>query len=374
MTTRIGIGISADSVCAIMARGQHVEWSGIDIIDDLGLDAALTRVLGNLPKVSWPKPRVHAGVTTEHAYIKTIHALPQTRDARTLNRIVAASPGRFFVLPSGASTVTGVRMLEDGAARAAIVSNDVIALIQNACSARGLKLARVVPGEIALSSLAEDELLDPCALGLGAIRLDRREPIVIRPLRATQAERTVAGPRMALAASIAVTAVMVAMTLPTLVAKGHASRAQHEIASLSPARARALTAERRLTEVALMLKGASEFERGRISVTWLLGQLVNGLPANAAIVSLKVDSAAVTLSALSTRATDVVRGIQDMPGASNVEMIGPITYESAPASLNAGVSSGVTGPGLERVTVRFRLAPDPADIRTPLVSEQGEVK
>jgi hypothetical protein len=134
-----------------------------------------------------------------------------------------------------------------------------------------------------------------------------------------------------------------------------------------------MSAERGLAEVAQMLVAASEFEHGRISVTWLLGQLVHTLPANAAIVSLKVDGAVVTMSALASRATDVVRAIQDMPGASNVEMIGAITYEGA------AVEPGVVNPdaratGLERVTIRFRIAPDPIDLRTALASDPGVKK
>jgi hypothetical protein len=309
------------------------------------------------------------GVSAGHAYIKTIHSLPSTSDARTLGRIIAASPSRFFVLQPGTATVTGVRILEDGAARAAIVNNDVVAALQAACSKRGLSLARVVPGEIALSSLTDDELLDPCALGLGAIRLDRREPIVIRPRRGSMPERAVGVPRLALAAAVAFTAVILALALPTLVQRLHASTARQEIATLGPARARALSGERRLSEAAQMLAATSEFERGRTSVTWLLRQLVNALPANAAIVSLRMDSAAVTLSALANHATEVVRGIQDMPGASSVEMIGPITYENAATGPKVDASQGVTGAALERVTIRFRLAGDPGDLRTPLVSE-----
>jgi hypothetical protein len=369
MTTRIGIGISPDSVCAVVARGRQIEWSGIDPIDEDGLHAALERVIGKLPQTQWPRPRVHAGVSASHAYVKTIHSLPATRDARTIGRIVAASPSRFFVLQAGSATVTGVRMLEDGAARAAIVNNDVIALIHAACSAKGLMVARVVPGEIALSSLTDDERLDPCALGLGAIRLDRQEPIVIRPRRDAMPERTVGFRRLALAAGVAVTGVIAALVLPTVVESVHASTARQEIATLRPARTRALTGERRLTEAARTLTAASEFERGRTSVTWLLRQLVDALPAHAAIVSLRTDSVAVTLSALATHATEVVRGIQEMRGASNVEIIGPITFENAITDRNPGATQAVTAAGLERVSIRFRLAPDPAELRTPLVSE-----
>jgi hypothetical protein len=374
MTTRIGLGVSPDSVCAVVARGQDVEWSGVDITDAGGLDTALARLLSKLPIGSWPKPLVHAGVGGDYTYVKTIHALPLVRDARALGRIIAASPSRFFLLSPGTATVTGVRVLDDGVVRAAVVSNDVIAVIQDACAAKGLKLARVVPSEIALSSLAEEGRLDPCALGIGATFVNRHEPIVIRPRRWEASRGAIGAGRIALAAGVAVTAIAGAMTLPTFAARRHASIAQREIASLAPARARTLTAERSLTETAWMLAAVSEFERGRTSVTWLLHQLVNALPGNAAIVSLRADSAAVTISALASRATDVVRGIQDMPGASKVEVIGAITYEGAASDGNAGVNPNTIATDLERVTIRFRLAPDPEDLRIPLVSNAGEKK
>jgi hypothetical protein len=374
MTTRIGIGVAADSVSAVVARGAEVEWSGIDITDGDGLDAALARLLIKLPRDPWPRAQVHVGVSGDYAHIKTIHALPPVRDARALGRIVAASPSRFFVLSPGTATVTGVRVLDEGVVRAAVIDSDVIAVIQDACGAKGLKVARVVPAEIALSSLPEEERLDPCALGLGAIFVNRREPIVVRPRRWEGKGRTIGAVRIALAAGVATIAIAAAMTLPTLATKRRAATAQHEIASLAPTRARTLAAERSLTEAARMLTAVSEFERRRTSITWVLHQLVNALPAKAAIVSLKVDTAAVTLSVLASRAADVVRGIQDMPGASKVEVIGAITYETAAANIVAGVNPSTSATALERVTIRFRLAPDPNDLRIPLVAESGEKK
>jgi uncharacterized protein (DUF1810 family) len=237
-----------------------------------------------------------------------------------------------------------------------------------------LNVVRVMPGEIALSSLADEKRLDPCALGLGAILLDGREPIVIRSRRWATAERSVGAARIALAASVAFAAVASAMTIPTFVSKRHASTARNEIASMAPARARTLAVERSLTDAAQMMTALSEFERGRTSTIWLLHQLANALPANAAIVSLKADSAAVTLSVLAARATDVVRVVQDMPGASKVEVIGAITYDGLGSDATAGVNSNTTATALERVVIRFRLAPDPEDLRISLVSHPGERK
>jgi hypothetical protein len=357
-----------------MRRGQDVEWSGIDTIDTTGLEATVERLLSRLPIGSWPKPRVHAAVSGDYAHVKTIHALPLTKDARALGRIVAATPSRFFVLLPGSVTVTGVRVLEDGVARAAVVSNDAIAAIHDACAANGLRVARVMPGEIALSSLGDQDRTDPCALGLGAILLDGREPIVIRGGRRAMAERTVGIARIALAASVALAAVMGSMTIPTLIARRHASTARREIALMASARARTLVVEHNLTESAQMLMTVSEFERGRSSATWLLHQLANALPAKAAIVSLKADSAAVTLSVLATSATDVLRRIQDMPGASRVQMIGAITYDGLAPPTNTSATLNSAGSGLERATIRFRLAPDPSDLRISLVKKPEEKK
>jgi hypothetical protein len=313
-------------------------------------------------------------VSGDYAHVKTIHALPRTKDARALGRIVAASPSRFFVLVPGTMTVTGVRVLEDGVARSAIVSNDAIAAIHDACAANGLRIARVIPGEIALSSLGDDERTDPCALGLGATLLDGSEPIVIRGGRRGVAERTVGIARIVLAASVALAAVTGAMTIPTLIARRHVSTARREIASLASARARTLVVERSLNESAHLLMAVSEFERGRTSATWLLHQLAKALPAKAAIVSLKADSTAVTLSVLAASATDVVRSVQDMPGAFRVQMIGAITYDGLAPPTNTSTILDSTASGLERATIRFRLAPDPSDLRISLVKKPEEKK
>lgn len=374
MTTRIGVGIAADSVCVVMTRDRSVEWSTVDIIDGDGLDATLTRAFDKLPKLSWPRPRVHAGVGTEHAYVKTIHALPMTRDARALGRIVAAAPSRFFLLSAGGATVTGVRVVENGVVRAAIVGNHAIGLLQKACAGNGLLLARVVPGDIALSALGDEECLDSCALALGATLVDRREPIVARLGRRHAPERSIGAARLALAAGTAVMALIAAMIFPTLARSRQASIAQHRIASLAPVRARALTAEHGLFKVSRMLTAVSDFEQGRTSVTWILGQVVNALPRDAAIVSVRIERAAVTLTAIANRATDVVSGIQDMPHASQVEMAGPITYEGGAAVIDGSEESALPAmPAArrERVSIRFRLAAEPDDLRTPLTGESG---
>lgn len=371
LAARIGIGLSSDRVCAVIARGHEIVWSGVDNIDDQKPDAALTRMMARLPKMWWPKPQVHAGVSIEYAQVKTIRALPSVRDNVALRRIIAASPGRFFITTPGSASVTGVRVLEEGVARAAVVKNDAIGFIQEACAAKGLSLARVVPGEIALSALSDEELLDPCALGLGAAFVDRREPVVMRPARWTREEGSLDMRRLRLAGFVAAAAVVAALTIPTLLAKREAVRAHRELALIAPARARQLVAERKVNDAARMLTSVSAFERSRLSVTWLLGGLANALPVGTMILSLKVDSSTVTLSAISPSATEVVRQVQEMPGVSNAEIIGAITYDGAGTGSNPDTTDVIAATGPERVTIRFRLAPDPANLRVAFVGGSG---
>lgn len=372
---RIGIGVGADSVCAAVTRGGEVEWSDVDTTDNGGVEAALTRLLTRLPSESWPKSRVHAAVASDYSYVKTIRALPSTRDERALGQIVAASPSRFFILTPGAFTVTGVRVLESGVVRAAVVDNEVIDAIKSACTATGWRLARITPAEVALSGLLPEERADPCALGLGAIQVDKRETVVIQSRRLELPNRSIGGLRIALAAAVAFCAVVGALTLPTLTMNRRTKIARAEIATLSARRSRAVTGERQLTETAQMLSAVSAFERERVSTTFLLEQLANALPATAAIVSLNADSAAVTLRVLGSHADEVVRAIHEMPGASRVEVIGAITYDGTTA--NAGVNTDprtTAVDGMERVTVRFRLLPEPATVRTSFVSDAGAKK
>jgi hypothetical protein len=250
-------------------------------------------------------------------------------------------------------------------ARAGIVQNDAIAAIHTACAHRGLTLARVIPGEIALSSLTDQELEDPCALGIGAAVLDRHEPIVIRPAQKF-AEHGGSPARLRLAAAVAVVSLLGSLTVPVLAARGNAAAARRELASLATSRARALTDQRDLADGASMLSAVSTFERKRISTTWMFRKIVDALPANTELASLKFDSASVTMTAVATDATDVVREMQKMAGASNVEIIGAIAYEASAGSTTGGNDSVATP---ERVTIRFKVPPDPKTLRAPFVGE-----
>jgi hypothetical protein len=55
-------------------------------------------------------------------------------------------------------------------------------------------------------------------------------------------------------------------------------------------------------------------------------------------------------------------------------MIGAITYDGLAPPTNTSATLNSAGSGLERATIRFRLAPDPSDLRISLVKKPEEKK
>jgi Tfp pilus assembly protein PilN len=367
--TCIGIGVSPNSVCCVFTRGRAVEWAGIDTVEEGAIDTALGRLLTRLPKTYWPKPAVHVGLAREFSYVKTVHSLPPTRNAKALSRIIALTPSRFFVLSKDTSTVTGVRVLDRGVVRAGVINANVIAIIRDACAAVGLIVVRVIPGDIALSALSDEQQGDPCALALAAASLDRREPVVLRSGSREMTAIPTRRLRTAVASGAAAISVLGMVSVPTILDERHANASQREAAMLSATHARAWAAQQNLNDASRMLVAVSKFENSRSSKVWLLKQLAGALPKNSTILSLKADTTAVTINVLGNNAAEIVRSIQDMPGASSVEMIGPISYEGASIGADRKESDGAQPKASERVTLRFVLAADPGRLRTPLVSE-----
>lgn len=86
----------------------------------------------------------------------------------------------------------------------------------------------------------------------------------------------------------------------------------------------------------------------------------------AVITALTVDTTATTAVVLAPHAADVVRAIEEMLGATHVEMIGPVTREFVTTASPPSPVGSMPPIEMERVTVRFRLAPEGATARQPL--------
>jgi hypothetical protein len=350
--TRIGIAIGADMVSAVVVRGRHVDRSVSALIGDTGIAGAVDEVIRKLPRPRWPRPRVWIAMDDPRSHVKMVQGLPPVTDARVLASIIAAAPRRFFVNPNGALATTNVQVIEPGTVRAAAFALDVLKSVQDVCSAVGLRIAAVAPTEVALTTLAEEDRYDAFAPALGVTGLEPSAALVYRPRRpSSRRTRTANLAKLGAAVTLAVTGVALLSPLLAMRAQRHA----HDvISSFARTRVGAIKSRYELDDVVRSVNTVAAFEQSRLSMTLLLSRLNQALPFGSAITTMKVDTSGVTLVALVPHAADVVRDIQEIPGIQGVELVGSVTRET------------VNTATLERVTVRFRTAPDRTVARGPL--------
>lgn len=370
MTRRIGIAVGTEMVSAVVARGREVVWTAVAPVDDGDVAAAVDGVIQRLPRVLrplWPAPRVRVAVDDVWGQVKLVRGLPPVGNPRALGQVIAAAPQRFFISPNGALVSTGVRVVAPGAARTAALCRSVVDAVCQGCARRRVTVAAVVPAAVALEGLSAEERGHPLAMALGAALLDRREPVVHRPGRreAPRVQRR----RVVMAGALGALLVAGVVVVPPVLASRSEAAARRTVGALARRRAAALATKRELDGVTRSIAAVATFEQSRLSVTLLLAQLADALPAGSAITTLRCDTLGITLVTLAPHAADVVRAVGEMPGVTHVELVGPVTREV----MNQTMPQGVTATELEQVTVRFHLLPDPTAARRPLEAEsEGE--
>ena len=91
------------------------------------------------------------------------------------------------------------------------------------------------------------------------------------------------------------------------------------------------------------LAQVATFDASRRSVTLILAQLERALPENAALVTVRLDTAGGTMVILAPRAAAALAALDSVPAVVAPVIIGPVTKEMA------GTRE------LERATIQFRL-------------------
>jgi hypothetical protein len=372
--TRIGFEVTPESVGAVIVRGGTVKWSVTEAIGDgetasAVIERILPALLEMLPSPPWPRPRAWIAIDDPCSSVKTIRGLPPITDARALAQVIAATPERFFLGVTSGLVTTGIRVTEPGTGEAAAFEAGMLEALCATCAAAGVQVALVAPAEIAVAALPHEEVVDStvnsaasaCLSARAATLLSREEPVVVRPSRRDAQTSSRYSRRLAIASAVAMLSLMAAVLTPTLIAMRTQAAARRVISSLALRRAKALLAERDMNGMTAAIATVESFEQHRLSKTLLLSQLTQALPATAVVTTLKIDTAGITLVALAPHAAAVVQGVGELPGASKVEMLGPVTRES---------QSGLPMVGqVEQVTVRFRMAPDRTVARRPLVAK-----
>jgi hypothetical protein len=398
VTICIGLGIASDRVRAVGVRGARVIWA-VEAERSSGddLSVAIVQLLRHATLPRWPRPIVVAAIGPAASQTKRLVGLPAAADAATMRAIIREGTSRFF-LRNGIPLITaGVRMEEPGAVWAAAFDLPVVRDIEAACRTLGVRIRLIVPSIVALPraveagrlrwadgdvhselTVAERRLVNTRRLAMvsgatleivvapraiaplqsiganswcfadayGATQLPFDEPLA---LRSSSGEIDVGASRR----SVRVAAVSLCLAIAGAIGTPVVARAvrTHRIARQLVAigrRARdAEAAERDLTRMSEALSEVATFDASRRSPTLIVEQLSRALPENAALVTVRLDTAGGTMVILAPRAAAALASLDSVKAVVAPEIIGPVTKEMA------GTRE------LERATVQFRFGAFP---------------
>ncbi|HEV7702776.1 MAG TPA: hypothetical protein VGO46_00735 [Gemmatimonadaceae bacterium] len=394
MMLRIGLGVASDSVRAVGVRGATVVWAvEAERVLDEDLSVAIVQLLRHATLPRWPRPVVVAAIGPAASQTKRLIGLPVTADAATMRAIIREGTSRFF-LRNGIPLVTaGVRIDEPGTAWATAFDLPVVNEIEAACRTLGLRIRLIVPSIVALPraveageiewmdgdvhnglTIGDQRLLstrrlsatrrDPPESGAtpralealhvlganawryadayGATQLSNDEPLA---LRSSSGELDAGASRRAVrvAAVCLCLAALSAIGTPIVARVVRAHRTARQLLAISGRARDAEAAERDLARMSAALAEVSSFDASRRSPTLILSQLTRALPDNAALVTMRMDSAGGTIVILAPRAAAALAALDSVKAVVAPEIIGPVTKEM------------VGSRELERATVQFRF-------------------
>lgn len=405
---RVGLGVSADRVSAVLLNRDRVTWSAT-LERDAGtlLSESLGALLAQLPARRWPRPLANAAVGPAGAQLKRLVGLPDTRDTGELAALVRDNAQQFFLVNGVPVYSAGVRLVAPATGWAAAIDAPVANEIARACRTARLDLRSIAPTAVVLEravtgtrfamldgtvrteiTLVNGALetqrrmaCDPASLGaappempplvpalatvrdahrvadaFGAACMPPYEPLAVTA-QAMASNEPASHARVSRVMIALVLALAIALVIPPVIATYQGTAAQRAAARLEPQARMARDDARALTRASTLLAAAGAFEQSRRSVTQLLRDLTRALPDGAALAEFELDSTgAGSLVAYAPRAAEVVDAVERVPGLTGPAIIGPVTQETVGAL------------ALERVTVRFMLVPSsqrPASERSP---------
>jgi hypothetical protein len=381
-----------DAVRAVAIRDGNILWGIEAPVQGRPIGAVVDELFAARRFRGWPRPTIIAVIGPARSQLRRLSGLPSVVDAVTLTRLISESAGRFFLRNGVPLVTTSVRRGDDGEGWCAAIEQPVIAALEAACRAHGLRLAAVLPtlsviphalqgdsltwhdGDVRahltlsggrLSSLrrttadasasCSSDAEPPhaiaalAALGAdgwrfadayGAAVASTRDPLAHQPARSASAAPMRAW-RLAVAGAAFTVALASAVLAPIIAARHAAAQAAVVLAAVGRERRAADAVESNLAHVSAALEEAATFDHERRSATLLVGDLARALPVGGALVALRVDSAGGTLVALVPRAASLIERLERMPTLSTPTIIGPVTREV------------VANSEVERVSIRF---------------------
>ena len=346
-----------------------------------------------------PSPRIGtrralAVVGPSAVQLKQLVGLPSLQDPTLLTRIVRESVSRFFLVHAALPVTTSVHRDSRGRLWCAAFDGATLEALTCACDAARVRLLAVAPVvsllprilgdgvhvwsdgaihvELEASSGALTELKrcgDGVSIATGegtvesvdlqaAEQLSPHAPLAWRPKEDERRARRRRW-RGATVTALALAAGVAAFIAPTARVIRSGTTARSEVDSLIAVRNRVAQNTAALSRVTQDVDLIQSFAAERRPVTFLLRDLTIALPESTAIVSIRIDSAGGSISAVAPHAADIIPALTGVDGIVLPRLVGAITREM------------VGSVRLERAAIRFRLPDQSRETRPSRRSTKG---
>jgi hypothetical protein len=153
----IGLAVASDELRVVLVRDDTVAWAGRSgRSEEPALRTQIAALLAQVPVNRWRHPAVIAVVGPSGSQVKRITGLPPLENPRALAVVVREGAGRFFLKNGVPLDISGLRIVEQGAAWATAFDVPVLLEIAAGCRHSGHRLSMVAPSLAALSKTFPD--------------------------------------------------------------------------------------------------------------------------------------------------------------------------------------------------------------------------
>jgi len=403
----LGIGLSHDTVRAVVMECGRVVWANEAPVDEEQLGAALRDLVTEARQVHGARGTVAVAVGPTRAQLRRLHGLPAVRDASTLAAIVQQNAGRYFRQNGVPMITTPIDEMSGDEGWAGAIESTIVDAIADVGRELRISSISIAPLAALLGHAAPDSALAwhdgevamelryeryrlvesrsaPASLltrahGDGAELAPELRELGDDALRYADAYAAARGGsvnrlavqpsgerrrrdarRLATAGAAFVVALSFAALAPTFAAMRVQRSASARLAKISNAAAPAQRVERAVADSARLLARLVTFQRTAVSRTLLLATLSCVVEEPAMLLSLRLEPSGGTLTALAPTAADLLEMLGKVPAIVSPVIVGSVTPESRPAVQVTPLPPGAAGAAaraaerpLERVTVRF---------------------
>lgn len=388
MRTRIGLSIGARDVRAVWVESGAVRWHrSVSLESAARIDDALRALLDDAPR-TLTRARANVVLSPAWVQVKSLCGLPPVESRRAANQLLRQNQQAFFLWKGQPSVLADMHVDSNGAAWGAAFDADMLESLARALRARRVTLGQIAPAASALAAVVSDRRF--CwsdGADLFELETNRRELRRVRRIVGTaeieaaplpESLRTVGGeaseylaayaaavaPRRLplgrrpradaarvrrwkqvarVAACIALLAsAMFALVAPGIRAARYADAWKHELGRSRAAQTELARVQSDLRRVSEALDRIAAHDAGRGGITRALASLSRSLPDSTAILTIHLDSANGSFTAISPHVTDVLPALDDTETIVAPRIMGSVTRD---------VIGGAT---LERAAFRFR--------------------